>query len=121
MRYQVGQRVTGRVNNVTDLGIFVTLPKHVSGLIHYSDFGNNWAHERINFKVNDPIRVVVINNYKGKTGLSKTRINDPGLIDHTNQFSNTKKENFLAVLTKTNTDAQKEIRKLQQELVKYAN
>lgn len=121
MKYQIGQRVTGIINNVTDLGVFVTLPKHVSGLIHHSDFGNNWAHERTNFKINDSIRVVVINNYKGKTGLSKTRVNDPELIDHTNQFSDTKKESFLAVLTKTNNDAQKEINKLQQELTKYAD
>ena len=44
-KYQAGNRVTGVINNITDLGIFVTLPNRHSGLIHHSDFGNNWPRE----------------------------------------------------------------------------
>lgn len=39
-KYQAGNRVTGVINNITDLGIFVTLPNRHSGLVHHSDFGN---------------------------------------------------------------------------------
>lgn len=121
MKYQVGQRVTGKINNVTDLGIFVSLPQHTSGLIHHNDFGDNWLHEKRHYQVGETIRVVVINNFKGKIGLSKIRVNDPSLIDHTNEFSATKKEDFLTVLAKTANDAEKEINKLQQELTNYAS
>ena len=41
MNYKVGQRLDGVINNVTDLGIFVTLPKHKSGLVHRNDFGSD--------------------------------------------------------------------------------
>ena len=121
MKFQVGQRVTGTINNITDLGIFVTLPKHMSGLIHHSDFGENWVRERANYQIGDSIRVVVINNFKGKIGLSRMRLNDSNLIDHTNEFSDVKKEQFLTVLTKTITDSEQEIKKLQQELNNYAD
>lgn len=47
MKYQVGQRVTGVINNITDLGIFLTLPGRRSGLIHHSDFENNWPREKM--------------------------------------------------------------------------
>ena len=38
MKYQVGNRVTGVINNITDLGVFLTLPGRQSGLIHHKDF-----------------------------------------------------------------------------------
>ena len=50
-RYQAGNRVTGVINNITDLGIFVTLPNKHSGLVHHGDFGNNWPRERRQYKV----------------------------------------------------------------------
>jgi small subunit ribosomal protein S1 len=36
-RYQVGQRITGKVKTVTDFGVFVRLPEGVDGLIHIAD------------------------------------------------------------------------------------
>lgn len=36
-RYNVGQRITGRVKTITDFGVFVRLPEGVDGLIHISD------------------------------------------------------------------------------------
>lgn len=36
-RYQVGQRVTGRVRNLTDFGAFIELEPGVDGLLHISD------------------------------------------------------------------------------------
>lgn len=121
MKYQVGQRVTGTINNIRDLGIFVTLPHRVSGLIHHNDFGNNWSQAKRKFQVGQDIRVVVIHNYHGKIALSQTRVNDDKLVDHTNVFSDTKPEDFAKVLAKTVTDADQEIKKLNRELIDYAN
>jgi small subunit ribosomal protein S1 len=36
-RYQVGQRISGKVKSLTDFGAFVGLPEGVDGLIHISD------------------------------------------------------------------------------------
>jgi small subunit ribosomal protein S1 len=36
-RYQVGERVTGRVRNLTDFGAFIELEPGVDGLLHISD------------------------------------------------------------------------------------
>lgn len=119
MKYQVGQRVTGKINNITDLGIFLTLPGRRSGLIHHSDFENNWLREKMQHKIGDELRVVVVHNYKGRLGLSLTRVNDPQLVDHTNQFSGTKKENFEKVMNQTVADAVSEIKHLKTELEEY--
>ena len=121
MKYQVGQRVTGIINNINDLGIFVTLSHHQTGLIHHSDFNNNWLREKNNYHIGEQIRLVIIHNYKGKIGLSKMRVNDPDLIDHTNSFSDTKKADFTRVLSTTVSDAKKEIKKLEKDLISYAN
>lgn len=121
MKYQVGQRVTGIINNISDLGIFVTLSHHQTGLIHHSDFNNNWLREKNNYHVGEQIRVVVLHNYIGKIALSRMRVNDPDLIDHTNPFSDTKMADFTKTLTQTVNDAQKEIKKLEQDLVSYAD
>ena len=55
-KYQAGNRVTGVINNITDLGIFVTLPNRHSGLVHHSDFGNNWLRERRRYHVGDEVQ-----------------------------------------------------------------
>ncbi len=36
-RYQVGQRIAGKVKSLTDFGAFIGLPEGVDGLIHISD------------------------------------------------------------------------------------
>jgi S1 RNA binding domain protein len=121
MRYQVGQRVTGVINKITDLGIFVILPQNISGLVHHSDFGDNWLRERNRYKVGEQLRVVILHNYNGKIALSKMRLNDPDLIDRTNKFSTIKEEDFLQILSQTVVNGNKMIKKLQQELVDYAD
>lgn len=117
MKYRVGRRLTGTINNITDLGIFVTLPGRHSGLVHHSDFGNNYLRVRNQHRIGEKIRVVIIHNYRGRLGLSLTRVNDPDLIDPDNQFSKTKPQNFTKVLNQTAQDAQKEIKQLQKILV----
>ena len=111
-KYQAGNRVTGVINNITDSGIFVTLPNRHSGLVHHSDFGNNWARERRQYQVGQEVRVVVVHIYKGRFNLSIARVNDPDLVDHDNQFSDTKPAEFDQVLNKVSRDAKKEINEL---------
>lgn len=115
-KYQAGNRVTGVINNITDLGIFVTLPNRHSGLIHHSDFGNNWSRERRQYQVGQEIRVVVVHIHNGRFNLSISHLNDPDLVDPDNQFSDTKPADFDQVLNKTARDAKKEIEKLKQTL-----
>lgn len=117
-KYQAGNRVTGVINNITDLGIFITLPNRHSGLVHHSDFGNNWSREKRQYQVGQEVRVVVLHVRKGRFSLSISRVNDPKLIDHNNQFSDTKPADFDQVLNKTAKDAKKEIEELKQVLIK---
>ena len=119
MKYQVGQRVTGVINNITDIGIFLTLPGRHSGLIHHSDFENNWLREKMQHKVGDELRVVVLHTYKGKLSLSLSRVNDPALVDQSNSFSKTNVQDFEKVMNNTVQDAKKEIEYLKAELEKY--
>lgn len=111
--------MSGVINNITDLGIFLTLPGKRSGLIHHSDFENNWARERMQHRVGDELRVVVLHTYKGRLSLSLSRVNDASLVDQNNQFSNTKVQDFEDVMNKTAEDAAKEIKHLKAELEKY--
>lgn len=117
-KYQAGNRVTGVINNITDLGIFVTLPNRHSGLIHHSDFGNNWLRERRQYQVGQKVRVVVVHINKGRFNLSIARVNDPDLVDHDNQFSDTKPVEFDQVLNKVSRDAKREINELKKVLTK---
>ena len=41
MRFEVGQRIIGKINNITDYGIFVSF-KNKSGLIYKDDFKDGW-------------------------------------------------------------------------------
>ena len=117
-KYQAGNLVTGVINNITDSGIFVTLPNRHSGLVYHSDFGNNWARERRQYQVGQEVRVVVVHIHKGRFNLSIARVNDPDLIDHDNQFSDTKPAEFDQVLNKVSRDAKKEINELKKVLNK---
>lgn len=115
-KYQAGNRVTGKINNITDLGIFVTLPNKRSGLVHHSDFGNNWLRQRRQYQIGQEVRVVIVHIYKGRFNLSISRVNDPTLVDHDNQFNGTKAADFDQVLNKTAHDAKKEIESLKKVL-----
>lgn len=116
MKYQVGKRVTGKVSRIDDLGIFLILPDHQLGLIHHNDFGNNWLRSFNRIKIGDKLRVVVIHVYKNRLELSLSRVNDPNLIDHSNQFAQVKASDFADVLNKTLYNAKREIKNLKEVL-----
>lgn len=116
MKYPVGHRLNGVINNITDLGIFVSLPGRRSGLVHHRDFGNNWLRSRQHYRVGQEVRVVITHNYKGRIALSLMRVHDPHLIDPENPFEQTKASAFKQVLEQTVRDAQSEIKQLRQTL-----
>lgn len=97
MKFPVGLRLNGRINNVTDLGVFVDLPHHHHGLIFKKDFGQKWASQRHNYEIGQELRVVIVNNYHGKIALSLAQVNNPDLVDPTNSFN--EKEDFQKTLT----------------------
>ncbi|WP_297816070.1 S1 RNA-binding domain-containing protein [uncultured Lactobacillus sp.] len=114
MKFPVGLRINGHVNNVTELGVFLDLPHHHHGLIHYKDFGDKWNTQKHKIKQNDELRVVVINNYKGKIALSLSRVNDSNLIDPTNSFND--QEDFGKSLTNLLDNSKHEIKLLKEDL-----
>ncbi|CCI81263.1 S1 RNA-binding domain-containing protein [Lactobacillus hominis] len=114
MKFPIGLRITGKVNNVTELGVFVDLPHHHHGLIHHKDFGDKWASQRKKISQGDEIRVVIFNNYRGKIALSLARVNDPDLIDPTNSYNN--KADFSKSLTELLNDSRREIKTLKENI-----
>ena len=106
MKYQVGQRLDGVVNNVTDLGVFVTLPGRRSGLVHRNDFGSSWQREKPRFKEGQEVRVVIQNIRKGRLDL----------LDPTNQFTSLKAKDFSRVLNEVDQKAREQIKKIEASL-----
>ncbi|MDP3976132.1 MAG: S1 RNA-binding domain-containing protein [bacterium] len=61
-KYEVGQKVKGKINRLTSFGAFVTLEKDINGLIHLSEI----SHEKIenidkHLKVGEEIEAQIIN------------------------------------------------------------
>lgn len=111
MKYKIGLRVNGKINNITKAGIFVTLDKKHHGLIYYKEFGENWENIPTKYEKGQEIRVAVINNKNGKIALSLNQVNNPELLDPTNQFNNQK--NFAKTLAELIKESNKKIENLQ--------
>ena len=114
MKFLIGLRLDAQVNNITKLGVFVSLPHRRHGLIHHKDFGERWPNVKDNFVKGQDLRVVVVNNQNGKLALSLTRVNDPDLVDPTNQFNENKK--FAETLAQLSDQADKEIKQLRTQV-----
>ena len=103
MKIPIGLRLNAKVNNITKLGLFVTLPHHHHGLIFYKDFGDKWESARNKYSIGDEVRAVIINNHQGKLSLSLSQVNNPDLIDPTNEFKDSKDFTPLAKLVENST------------------
>lgn len=114
MKFPIGLRINGRVNNVTKVGVFLDLPHHHHGLVHYKDFGAKWASQKDKISKGDELRVVVVNNYHGKIALSLARVNEPDLKDPTNFFND--HQNFDKDLTSLLESSKHEIKTLKEEI-----
>jgi small subunit ribosomal protein S1 len=78
-RYQVGQRVTGRVKSLKDFGAFVELEEGIEGLIHNADI--SWTkrikHPREELKKGQVVETIILEidkeNRKISLGLKQTQ------------------------------------------------
>lgn len=61
-KYPIGTKLTGKVTNVTDYGIFVEIEPGIEGLVHVSEISWNKAHSnpRKVAKVDDTVEFVVL-------------------------------------------------------------
>ena len=61
-QYEIGQKIKGKVSNVTEFGVFVQLAPGIDGLVHISDF--SWTehieHPADRFKKGDEVEAVII-------------------------------------------------------------
>lgn len=61
--FQIGQKITGSITNITDFGIFIQLIPGVDGLAHISDF--SWTehieHPRVLYKKGDVVEAIILN------------------------------------------------------------
>jgi len=61
-KYPIGAKVTGKITNVTDFGIFVELEEGIEGLIHVSEISKDKVSTPVGmYKVGDEIETRVIN------------------------------------------------------------
>jgi small subunit ribosomal protein S1 len=81
-RYAVGDVVEGVVTGVVDFGIFVKVEEGLEGLVHISEIDWGLVEDpRLFAKVNDRIKVKVIDIKEGKISLSmKQLLEDPWII-----------------------------------------
>ena len=111
MKFPIGLRFNAKINNITKLGIFVTLPHHHHGLIFHKDFGEKWESAKNKYNVGDEIRAVIIDNREGKISLSLSQINNPSLIDPTNEFKDSEDFTPLAKLVENSTKKIEDLKK----------
>jgi len=71
MAIEVGQIVEGKITGITNFGAFVELPGGQTGLVHISEVADEYVKDVNHFlKINDLVKVKVLNLDKGKIGLS---------------------------------------------------
>ncbi len=78
-KYAVGTKVTGKVTNVTDFGIFIELEEGIEGLIHVSEISKEKISTPVGlYKVGDEVeaRVINVSAKERKIGLSIKALSD---------------------------------------------
>jgi len=83
-KYKVGTKVTGKVTNITDFGVFVELEEGIEGLIHASEIGKGKSKSSLGkFQIDDVIQSLVVNVSRDdkKIGLSLKKLQDKEFKD----------------------------------------
>ncbi len=78
-KYRPGTRITGRVTNITDFGVFLELEEGIEGLIHVSELSKDKSGNPLSrFKVDDVIqaKVINVNRSEKKIGLSVRKLEE---------------------------------------------
>jgi len=94
-RYKVGTKVTGKVTNITDFGIFIELEEGIEGLIHTSEIGKGKSKSSIGkFQIDDVIQSLVVNVSKEekKIGLSIKKLQDKEFKDIYDDYKSSSNE-----------------------------
>jgi len=94
-KYRPGTRITGRVTNITDFGVFVELEEGIEGLIHVSELTKEKGGNPLSrFKVDDVIQAKVINVNRGekKIGLSVRKLEEGDEKEIYSNYLNSRRE-----------------------------
>jgi len=94
-KYKVGTKVTGRVTNITDFGIFVELEEGIEGLIHSSEISKSKTKSSLGkFQIDDVIQALVVHVSKQdkKIGLSIRKLQDKEFRDIYDNYKDSVKE-----------------------------
>jgi small subunit ribosomal protein S1 len=109
-KYKVGTKVTGKVTNITDFGIFLELEEGIEGLIHSSEITKSKSKSPLGkFQIDDVIQALVVNVSKEekKIALSIKKLQEKEFKEIYDNYSSDTKEvtsNF-GMLIKEKIDA----------------
>ncbi|MEE8317929.1 MAG: S1 RNA-binding domain-containing protein, partial [Candidatus Omnitrophota bacterium] len=94
-KYEVGIKITGKVTNITDFGIFVELEEGIEGLIHSSEISKGKSKSPLGkFQIDDVIEAIVVNVSKEekKIGLSIKKLQEKDFKETYRDYKNSTKE-----------------------------
>ena len=94
-KYEVGTKITGKVTNITDFGIFVELEEGIEGLIHSSEISKGKSKSPLGkFQIDDVIEAIVVNVSKEekKIGLSIKKLQEKDFKETYRDYKNSTKE-----------------------------
>jgi small subunit ribosomal protein S1 len=93
--YKVGTKVTGKVTNITDFGIFVELEEGIEGLIHSTEISKGKSKSSLGkFQIDDVIQALVVHVSKEdkKIGLSIRKLQEKEFKDIYDTYKDKEKE-----------------------------
>ncbi|MEA3361452.1 MAG: 30S ribosomal protein S1, partial [Thermodesulfobacteriota bacterium] len=88
-KYRPGTKITGKVTNITDFGLFVELNEGIEGLVHLSEISKDKSASPLGkYQIDDVIHALVVNVSKEekKIGLSIKRLKEKELKDVYNKY-----------------------------------
>jgi len=94
-KYKVGTKVTGKVTNITDFGIFVELEEGIEGLVHSSEISKGKSKSPLGkFQIDDVIQALVVNVSKEekKIALSLRKLQEKESKDIYDNYKDSMKE-----------------------------
>ena len=94
-KYKVGTKVTGKVTNITDFGIFVELEEGIEGLVHSSEISKGKSKSPLGkFQIDDVIQALVVNVSKEekKIALSLRKLQEKEFKDIYDNYKDSTKE-----------------------------
>lgn len=87
-RYTVGDVVEGMVTGIVDFGIFVKIEEGLEGLVHISEIDWGLVEDpRLFAKVNEPIKVRVIDIKDGKISLSLKQMSEDPWVSAAKKYT----------------------------------